>query len=77
MMKNILNLWEEWKRIAYKISNFQAKIILTLFYFLIITPFSIGVKLLSDPLSIKSKRRHSNWMNKDTFPNIEGLKRQF
>jgi hypothetical protein len=47
------NLWKTWKRIARKIGDVQARIILTLFYFLIVGPFALVVRWRSDPLAMK------------------------
>jgi hypothetical protein len=61
----IRRLWEYWKVVAHKIGNFQSRVLLTLFYFLILAPFGLGVKLFSDPLSLK-RNQHSHWFQKDT-----------
>ena len=45
--------WEAWKRIAHKIGNFQARVLLTVFYALIVLPFGLAVRLFSDPLRLK------------------------
>jgi len=47
------NLWEWWKRVARKIGDFQARVILTIFYFVVLGPFALAVRLGSDPLAIK------------------------
>jgi len=46
--------WEWWKRVARKIGDFQARIILTIFYFIILGPFALGLRMGSDPLAIKA-----------------------
>jgi hypothetical protein len=53
--------WQAWKNIAHKIGNFQARILLTLFYAVLVFPFGIVVRLFSDPLHIK--RRPAEWFN--------------
>jgi hypothetical protein len=50
-----------WKRVAHAIGNFQARILLTAFYGLIVFPFGILVRLFSDPLRIK--RPPSRWVD--------------
>jgi hypothetical protein len=47
------NLWEGWKRIARKIGDFQARIILTLFYFFVVGPFALLLQWRTDPLALK------------------------
>ena len=53
-------LWEKWQRIARKIGDFQARVILTLLYFVIIGPFALIVRWGADPLSLK-KGAQQGW----------------
>jgi hypothetical protein len=46
-------LWEGWKRFGRRIGDLQARMFLTLFYFLLITPFALIVRFASDPLALK------------------------
>jgi hypothetical protein len=48
-------LWERWKGLAKKIGEFQSRVILGGFYFVIVCPFAMVVQWTSDPLVIKSK----------------------
>lgn len=48
-------LWEWWKRVARKIGDFQGRLILTLFYFIVLAPFALILRLVADPLAIASK----------------------
>jgi hypothetical protein len=48
------NLWEWWKRVARKIGDFQARIILTILYFLVVGPFALLIRWGSDPLTLKA-----------------------
>jgi hypothetical protein len=50
MLKRI---WQAWKELAHRIGNFQARVILTIFYALLV-PFGLGTRLFSDPLRTKS-----------------------
>lgn len=73
---NILKLgWEKWKSFAVKIAEFISGVILTLFYFIIVTPHALILKQLSDPLAIKSK---PHWKaRKPVSQNLEDSRRQF
>ena len=51
-------LWSGWKRFAKKIGDFQARLILTIFYFIIIGPFALIVRWAADPLSLKKGAQH-------------------
>ncbi len=54
-------LWTAWKGVAHKIANFQARLILTLFYFVVVTPFALRVKLFSDPLQLSASK---GWLSR-------------
>lgn len=56
-------LWEWWKRVGKKFGDVQARILLTLFYFVVLSPFAIVVRSVSDPLGIKSGS-HRGWRPK-------------
>ncbi len=49
MLKRI---WQAWKELAHRIGNFQARVILTVFYALL-APFGLGTRAFSDPLRLK------------------------
>ena len=50
----VRRLWERWKHIARKIGDFQARALMTLFYFLILGPLALILRWRSDPLAIKA-----------------------
>lgn len=53
--------WQAWKRIAHAIGTFQARVLLTTFYGVLVLPFGITTRLFSDPLRIK--RRPTRWLD--------------
>jgi hypothetical protein len=57
-------LWERWKRIARKIGDFQARALMTLFYFLILGPTAIALRWRTDPLAIKPGTPRG-WTNRE------------
>lgn len=67
-------LWEGWKRIARKIGDFNARVILTLFYFILLCPFAIVLKLFTDPLEIKNKE-HVGWHDKENNTELSALEK--
>ena len=70
-------LWQSWKRIAYKIGDAQARILLTIFYFLIVAPFALAIRLFTDPLSLKPGSA-KGWRPRQTSPpGLEQARRQF
>lgn len=46
-------IWTWWKRVGRKIGDFQARVLLTFFYFVVIAPFALAIRWRSDPLAIK------------------------
>lgn len=46
-------IWNWWKPIARKIGDFQARVMLTIFYFIFFAPFGLIVRLTMDPLAMK------------------------
>ena len=71
-------LWQGWKRVARKIGDFNARVILTIFYFILLMPFALLVRLFTDPLEIK-KKAHKGWHpreQKDDIPLLERAERQ-
>jgi len=53
--------WERWKVIAHALGNFQARVLLTGFYFVLVPPFALVVKLFKDPLSLRRPVGRSYW----------------
>ena len=76
-MKNQLNdLWQRWQKVAKKIGDFQARLILSLFYLIIVLPIGLIARMFSDPLSLKKTTAH--WETKPSSPSrIEDARRQF
>lgn len=60
MLQAFRKLWTAWKRIAHYIGDFQARVLLTLIYVVLVLPFGLLVRLFSDHLNIK--KRPANWL---------------
>jgi len=61
MWQGLKRLWEGWKKIAHAIGNFQARILLTVIYGVLILPFGLIVRLFSD--SLRTKKRPEAWLD--------------
>ncbi len=60
-------LWDHWMVLARKIGKFQSRILLTFFYFVIVLPFGLGVRLLADPLYIRRRPpADTAWLPRET-----------
>jgi hypothetical protein len=56
MLVALRRLWEGWKRIGRKVGDFQARVLLTVFYFVMLAPFAVIVRWKADPLGLKGTR---------------------
>ena len=80
-MKSFLKkTWSGIKSFSRKVAYVQSIIILTLFYFLMIGPFSVVIRILGkDLLNKKWKdKKKSYWIKKEKLEvNLENTRRQF
>ena len=64
--------WERWKRFGKKLGDVQARILLTVFYFVILAPFGLGVRA-ADPLGLR--RTGEGWRTRRPAPREDPLAR--
>jgi hypothetical protein len=71
-------VWDSWKRVGRKIGDLQARVLLSLFYFVILGPFALILRWRSDPLGIKPGARRG-WLLKGVEEGtpLERAARQF
>jgi hypothetical protein len=60
-------LWHGWKRVGKAIGDVQARVLLTVFYFVVVAPFAVGITLLGDPLAVKP-RAPRGWRVRAALP---------
>ena len=53
-MRALKAVWEAWKIFARKFGDFQARVLLTFLYFVVLGPFAMALRWGSDPLAIKA-----------------------
>jgi hypothetical protein len=53
--------WLVWKKIAHKIGTFQVRVLLTVFYGVLVLPLGLATRLFSDPLRIK--KTPTEWLD--------------
>ena len=76
-MRILQKIWRVWKRIGKFIGDQIARIVLTFFYFTLFALFGLGVRLLSDPLTIK-KKHGELWVKRGTSDtNFDEARRLF
>lgn len=71
-------IWTRWKAIGQRIGDFQARVILTVLYFLLLGPPALIIKLLRDPLKLRRPPHESAWIPGPEEPvSMESARRQF
>lgn len=72
------HLWESWEGFAADMGNYQGRILLAFFYFVVVTPFGLLVRLLSDPLRIRYSAGNSFWVSRSgVSTELDEARRQF
>lgn len=70
-------LWEWWKLFAQDMGNFQGRLLMGFFYFIIVTPFGLGARLTSDALHLRPPQSSSGWQVKQAMAHtLEESRRQ-
>jgi hypothetical protein len=74
----IRELWARWKTVITRIGDAWGRIVFSVFYFVVVTPFGLAVRFLSDPLQLKRRDDATYWQPKTPpEPNLEEARRQF
>lgn len=60
-MQILRKVWQFWKRVGQAIGDLIARVVLSVFYFTLMLPFGLGVRLFGDPLGIRHKSQ-TLWM---------------
>ncbi len=64
-------VWATWKRVGQAIGDLIARVVLTIFYFTLMLPFGLGLRLFGDPLWIRGRSR-TLWLERTiTSPDLE------
>lgn len=58
-LQTLKKLWAAWKRIAHRIGDFQARVLLTVIYAVLVLPFGLMISFFSD--SLHTKKRPAGW----------------
>lgn len=80
-MRFIKLLWRKWLPIAQIIGNFNAQVILTIFYLIIIFPLGVFYRFIADPLRLRLRqafrRRTSFEKWEHSKDSLEEARRQY
>lgn len=77
--RNLLKkVWQSWGNFSKRMGNFQSRIVLSLFFFILVSPIALAVKMFSDPLRVKHQSNESHWLPKmKTKVDLEQSRKQF
>ena len=72
-------LWHRWTRFSKRMGSFQSRVMLSFFFFLLISPVALIIRTLGDPLKIKGKKIMSSYWSAKTpgSTEIADYRRQF
>jgi hypothetical protein len=69
-------IWQRWVKVSKKLGDFQARLLLSLFYLVIVCPFGLILRVFADPLGLK--KVPPDWTSKPgAAPRLEEARRQF
>jgi len=74
----LLRLWEGWKAFGHYLGDFQSRLLLTIFYFTVLLPYGLLMRLAGDPLRIRPATTdlRSAWMPRRREETTLGRARQ-
>jgi len=72
-------VWHRWRSFSKRMGSFQSRILLSLFFFIVVSPAAVFIRALGDPLRIKkAKATESYWLTKtESSTELEDYRRQF
>ena len=69
--------WEHWKKIARAVGVVQTKVLMVLFYFFLVLPVGLVMRVRADPLHLRP-RAGGNWLpHRVETPSLDNVRRQF
>jgi len=75
---SLKRLGHGWTSFARRMGNFQGRVLLAFFYFVLVTPFALLVRLFGDPLHIQARHASSFWLDRpQADADLEQLRSQF
>jgi Saxitoxin biosynthesis operon protein SxtJ len=73
----VARVYGGWLAVAHVIGNFQARVLLSAFYFLVVPPFAVVVRLARDPLQLRPVPGRSFWIERTVEPTFMDAQRQY
>jgi len=70
--------WRRWQAFAIEMGNYQGRVLLNLFYFVVVTPFGVLLRFVGDPLQLRPAGRSSFWLEREAVdPELDRARDQF
>ena len=67
-----------WLTFSHQAGGYSSRVMLTGFYFVIVTPYAIAIRLLSDPLELRKTKSGTMWVKRESMKNtISDFRKQF
>jgi hypothetical protein len=77
MREVLMKAWRGWLRVARVIGHVQTRILMTVFYFVVMALFAIAVRLFTDPLGLKRSGSWRALAGAPAIPTVEAARQQF
>ena len=80
MMVFLRKVWQAWRKVGQFIGDWMARLVLTVFYVVVMLPFGVGTRLFSDPLRMKGTHNEATlWLAREqpTELSLDDARRQF
>ena len=78
MRAGITRFWRRWKALAGAIGDFQARLLLTLCYFVLLAPYAAVLTKFADALDLRPRPATSAWLKRDAVhPDMGTARRQY
>jgi hypothetical protein len=66
-----------WRVVARKIGEFQSRVVLALMYFVVMAPFAIGLRCVTDPLRLRAAPVWHPLPSGESTPRATAARQQF
>jgi hypothetical protein len=70
-------IWLRWAHFSHRLGDFQGRLLMAFVYFLVVTPFGIGMRLFGDPLGRKKGAARGWHEFHNTSQTLDESMRQF
>ena len=58
-------MWRGWTHFAERMGNVQGRLLMSFFYFIVVTPFALFFQLFNDPLQLQVTEEEATWQPKE------------